>query len=48
MQKYLNKTIGGNIMYDAIIWDLDGTLIDTTPGVIYAVKYTINEFGLEI
>lgn len=35
-------------MYDAIIWDLDGTLIDTTPGVIYAVKYTINEFGLEM
>ncbi len=33
-------------MCKAIIWDLDGTLLDTTSGVIYAVKYTIKELGL--
>ena len=33
-------------MYKAIVFDLDGTLLDTTSGVIYAVEYTINELGL--
>ena len=35
-------------MYKAIIWDLDGTLLDTTSGVIYAVEYTIRELGLKM
>ena len=35
-------------MYKAIIWDLDGTLLDTTSGVTYAVKYTINQLGLNM
>lgn len=34
-------------MYKAIIWDLDGTLLDTTEGVKYAVKYTIDQLGLK-
>lgn len=35
-------------MYKAIIWDLDGTLLDTSTGVAFAVKYTIRELGLEM
>lgn len=35
-------------MYKAIIWDLDGTLLDSSRGVVYAVKYTIKELGLEM
>ena len=33
-------------MYKAVVFDLDGTLLDTTPGVVYAVRYTIDELGL--
>ncbi len=33
-------------MYKAIIFDLDGTLLDTAPGVIFAVEYTIKELKL--
>ena len=33
-------------MYQAVVFDLDGTLLDTTSGVIYAVEYTIKELGL--
>lgn len=33
-------------MYKSVIFDLDGTLLDTTSGVVYAVKYTIDELGL--
>jgi len=33
-------------MYKAVVFDLDGTLLDTTPGVIYAVKYTIESLNL--
>ena len=33
-------------MYKNILFDLDGTLLDTTIGVIEAVKITINELGL--
>lgn len=35
-------------MYKAILLDLDGTLLDTTPGVLYAVKYTIKELELRM
>lgn len=31
--------------YDLVIFDVDGTLLDTTEGVIAAVKYTIDKFG---
>lgn len=31
--------------YDLVIFDVDGTLLDTTDGVLAAVRYTIGEFG---
>lgn len=33
-------------MYRAIIFDVDGTLIDGTEGIISSVKYIIHKFGL--
>ena len=30
----------------AILFDLDGTLLDTSPGIINSVKYTISSMGL--
>ena len=34
--------------YKAILFDLDGTLLDTTKGVIAAVQKTIKELGLQM
>lgn len=31
--------------YEAVIFDLDGTLLDTSEGILSAVKYTIDQFG---
>lgn len=33
-------------MYSAVVFDLDGTLMDTAPGVLSAVKYTIATMGI--
>lgn len=35
-------------MYKNILFDLDGTILDTTEGVIEAVKITINELKLQM
>lgn len=35
-------------LYDTVIWDLDGTLIDTSQGVIKAVQHTINKLSLPL
>ena len=32
--------------YKLVIFDLDGTLLDTTEGVLNAVQYTISKCGL--
>ena len=32
--------------YGHIIFDLDGTLLDTSPGILDSIEYTINEMGL--
>ena len=34
-------------MYEIAVFDVDGTLLDTTEGVIAAVKYTIEKKGLK-
>lgn len=33
--------------YKCVVFDVDGTLLDTSEGVLSAVKYTIDKFGLE-
>lgn len=33
-------------LYDLVIFDVDGTLLDTSEGLISAVKYTIDKSGL--
>lgn len=33
--------------YDIAVFDVDGTLLDTTEGVVSAVKYTIDKMGFE-
>lgn len=34
--------------YKLVIWDVDGTLLNTSEGIIDSAKYTIDRFGLEI
>lgn len=34
--------------YDTILFDLDGTLTDSSPGIINSIKYALNELGKEI
>ncbi len=34
-------------MKDIIFFDLDGTIIDSKPGIIESVKYSLNHFGIE-
>ena len=33
--------------YDLVIFDLDGTLLDTGEGILEAVKHTVKVFGFE-
>lgn len=33
--------------FEAVVFDVDGTLLDTTEGVLAAVKYTIEKHGLK-
>lgn len=34
--------------YDLVIFDVDGTLLDTSEGVLSSVKYTIERFGFDM
>lgn len=34
-------------MYKLIIWDLDGTIIDPSIGIIESIKYALNRLGIE-
>ncbi len=34
--------------YKLAVFDLDGTLLDTTEGVLSSIKYTINHFGFKM
>ena len=31
--------------YDAVLFDVDGTLLDTSEGIVKSVKETIDHFG---
>ena len=33
--------------FDTIIFDLDGTLLDSGPGIINAVKYALHKYGIQ-
>ena len=33
-------------MYQTILFDLDGTLTDSAPGVIHSVQYALNKYGI--
>ena len=35
-----------NYKYKHIFFDLDGTLIDSGPGIIHAVEYALNKYGI--
>lgn len=35
-------------MYQTIIFDLDGTVIDSGPGVTHAVQYSLNKMGITV
>ena len=34
--------------YKLVVWDVDGTLLNTSDGIIASAKYAIDRFGLEI
>lgn len=34
--------------YDLVIFDVDGTLLDTSEGILTAVRYTIDKFGFQM
>lgn len=34
-------------IFKDIIWDFDGTLFDTYPGMVYAFKKALKDFGIE-
>lgn len=33
-------------MFQSILFDLDGTLTDTAPGITNSVKYALSKFGI--
>lgn len=34
-------------MYQTILFDLDGTLTDSAPGIIHSVQYALNKYGIK-
>lgn len=34
--------------YELVVFDVDGTLLDTTEGVVESVKFAINQYGLKM
>ena len=34
-------------MYDICFFDLDGTIIDSSPGITNSVMYALEKFGIE-
>ena len=34
-------------MFKCVVFDVDGTLLDTSEGILSAVRYTVEKFGLE-
>ena len=34
--------------YDVILFDLDGTLTDSSPGIINSIIYALNKYGISV
>ena len=43
---YLSKYLDNN-RYDAVIFDLDGTILDTTEGILNSIDYVIDKMSLD-
>lgn len=37
-----------NLKYKAVMWDFDGTIADTAPGIFASVRYAAKEMNLEV
>jgi phosphoglycolate phosphatase len=46
MTRALGKTLRGEVVVDHIFFDLDGTLVDSLPGIQYAVEAALRESGI--
>lgn len=41
----MKQSGNGEMKYQAIFWDLDGTLVDSGPGIMKSVQYALDHFG---
>ena len=41
------RQVGGKMRYKTVIFDVDGTLLNTAEGILASVEYTINKWGMK-
>ena len=34
--------------YATVLFDLDGTITDSKPGILNSIRYALNKYGLEV